>query len=106
MRGGRRDERENIHISGDSSLICKRHLELMLKGIKSYLCLVQTGHVDIEEFRCGKGKRHTCNIVWNMGRDQSFWITRETTPLERQHFHCIWGGLIRGRLLNLSYYIL
>ena len=24
------------------------------KGIKSYLCLVQTGHVDIEEFRCGK----------------------------------------------------
>ena len=37
-------------ISGDSSPICKRHLESMLKGIKSYLCLVQTGHVDIEEF--------------------------------------------------------
>ena len=61
MRG---DEREHIHISGDSSPICKRHLESMLKGIKSYLCLVQTGHVDIEEFRCGrKGERHTtCNI--------------------------------------------
>ena len=30
------------------------------KGIKSYLCLVQTGHVDIEEFPCGrKGERHT-----------------------------------------------
>ena len=54
------DEREHIHISGDSSPICKRHLESMLKGIKSYLCLVQTGHVDIEEFRCGrKGERHT-----------------------------------------------
>ena len=55
-----RGEREHIHISGDSSPICKRHLESMLKGIKSYLCLVQTGHVDIEEFRCGrKGERHT-----------------------------------------------
>jgi hypothetical protein len=53
-------EREHIHISGDSSPICKRHIESMLKGIKSYLCLVQTGHVDIEEFRCGrKGGRHT-----------------------------------------------
>ena len=41
--------RENIYISGDSSPICKRHLESMLKGIKSYF-LVQTGHVDIEEF--------------------------------------------------------
>ena len=58
MRG--RDEREHIHISGDSSPICKRYLESMLKGIKSYLCLVQTGHVDIEEFRYGrKGERHT-----------------------------------------------
>jgi hypothetical protein len=36
------DEREHIHISGDSSPICKRHLVSMLKGIKSYLCLVQT----------------------------------------------------------------
>jgi hypothetical protein len=27
-------EREHIHISGDSSPICKRHLESMLKGIK------------------------------------------------------------------------
>ena len=43
MREG--DEREHIHISGDSSPICKRHLESMLKGIKSYLCLVQTGQV-------------------------------------------------------------
>ena len=42
-------EREHIHISGDSSPISKRHLESMLKEIKSYLCLVQTGHVDIEE---------------------------------------------------------
>ena len=64
-RGG--DEREHIHISGDSSPIYKRHLESMLKGIKSYLCLVQTGHVYIEEFRC--------NIVWNMEWNQSFWIT-------------------------------
>ena len=47
MRGGG-DEREHIHISGDSSPICKRHLESMLKGIKSYLCLVQTGHADVE----------------------------------------------------------
>jgi hypothetical protein len=57
-RGG--DEREHIHISGDSSPICKRHIESMLKGIKSYLCLVQIDHVDIEEFRCGrKEERHT-----------------------------------------------
>ena len=27
------DERQHIHISGDSSPICKRHLESMLKGI-------------------------------------------------------------------------
>jgi hypothetical protein len=70
--------RENIYnISGDLSPICKRHLESILKGIKSYLCLVQTGHVDIEEFLCGrKGEGHTtCNIVWNKERDQSFWIT-------------------------------
>jgi hypothetical protein len=54
------DEREHIHISGNSSPICKRHLESILKGIKSYLCLVQTGHVDIEEFpRERKGERHT-----------------------------------------------
>ena len=54
------DETEHIHISGDSSPICKRHLESMLKEIKSYLCLVQTGHVDVEEFPCGmrKGERH------------------------------------------------
>ena len=58
--GGGGNKREHIHISGDSSPICKRHLESMLKGIKSYLCLVQTGHVDIKEFRCGrKGERHT-----------------------------------------------
>ena len=50
----------NVYISGDSSPICKRHLESMLKGIKSYLCLMQTGHVDIEEFWGGrKGERHT-----------------------------------------------
>jgi hypothetical protein len=41
-------ERTYTYISGDSSPICKRHLESMLKGIKSYLCLVQTGHVDVE----------------------------------------------------------
>ena len=49
--GGGRGMRENIciyRISGDSSPICKRHLESMLKRIKSYLCLVQTGHVDVE----------------------------------------------------------
>jgi hypothetical protein len=58
--GGGLCEREHIHISGDSSPICKRHLESMLKGIKSYLCLVQTGHVDIEELPCGrKRERHT-----------------------------------------------
>jgi hypothetical protein len=68
-RGG--GMRENIYIyqvihhqsargSGNSSPICKRHLESILKGIKSYLCLVQTGHVDIEEFpRERKGERHT-----------------------------------------------
>ena len=62
--------RENIYIyQMDSSPICKRHLESMLKGIKSYLCPVQTGHVDIEEFWCRR------NIVWNMESDQSFWIT-------------------------------
>jgi hypothetical protein len=55
---GEGDEREHIHISGDSSPICKRHLESMLKGIKSYLCLVQTGHVDIEEFRKGRDAQH------------------------------------------------
>ena len=43
------DEREHIHIYqvGDSSPICKRHLESMLKGIKSHLYLVQTSHVAI-----------------------------------------------------------
>jgi hypothetical protein len=67
--GGGGDEREHIHISGDSSPICKRHIESMLKGIKSYLCLVQTGHVDIEEFVEGKGRdTQTNNIVWNMER--------------------------------------
>ena len=45
-----RRHRTYTYISGDSSPICKRHLESMLKGIKSYLCIVQTGHVDIEEF--------------------------------------------------------
>jgi hypothetical protein len=79
---------------GDSSPICKRHPESMLKGIKSYLCLVQTGHVDIEEFRCGrKGERHTtCNIVWNMERDHSFWITSSehqgTMPKRIFSFSC------------------
>jgi hypothetical protein len=48
--GGVGDEREHIHISGDSSPICKRHFVSMLKGIKSYLCLVQTGHFDIEAY--------------------------------------------------------
>ena len=57
--GGGGDEREHIHISGDSSPICKRHLQSMLKGIKSYLCLVQTGHVDIEIWCGRKGERHT-----------------------------------------------
>jgi hypothetical protein len=77
-----------------SSPICKRHPESMLKGIKSYLCLVQTGHVDIEEFRCGrKGERHTtCNIVWNMERDHSFWITSSehqgTMPKRIFSFSC------------------
>ena len=47
--GGVGGEREQIHIAGDSSPICKRHIESMLKGIKPYLCLVQIGHVDIEE---------------------------------------------------------
>jgi hypothetical protein len=42
-------ERDHIHILGVSSPICKRHLESTLNGIKSYLCLVQTCHVDIEE---------------------------------------------------------
>ena len=61
MRGGW----ERTYISGDSSPICKRHLESMLKGIKSYLCLVQTGHIDVEGILFGTWK----------GRDQSFWIT-------------------------------
>jgi hypothetical protein len=39
MRG---EMRENIYI------YIKRHLESMLKGIKSYLCLVQTSHVGVE----------------------------------------------------------
>ena len=44
------------YISGDSSPICKRHLESILKGIKSYLCLVQTGHVDVEGILFGTWK--------------------------------------------------
>ena len=84
LRGGW--ERTYTYISGDSSPICKRHLESMLKGIKSYLCLVQTGHVDIEEFWCGR------NIVWNMERDQSFWITcsehQGTMPKRIFSFSC------------------
>jgi len=51
---------ENMHVSGDPSPVRKRHQESVLKGIQSYLCLVQTGHVDTEEFPCGrKGERHT-----------------------------------------------
>jgi hypothetical protein len=62
MRGG--DEREHIHISGDSSPICKRHLESMLKGIKSYLYLMQTGHVDIEKNFDVEGKgRDTQHVI-------------------------------------------
>ena len=53
---GEGDEREHIHISGDSSPICKRRLESMLKGIKSYLCLVQTGHVGMERILFGTWK--------------------------------------------------
>jgi hypothetical protein len=49
-------ERTYTYISGDSSPICKRHLESMLKGIKSYLCLVQTGHVDVEGILFGTWK--------------------------------------------------
>ena len=79
-------ERTYTYTSGDSSPICKRHLESMLKGIKSYLCLVQTGHVDIEEFWCGR------NIVWNMESDQSFWITSSkhqgTMPKRIFSFSC------------------
>jgi hypothetical protein len=55
MRGGGR-ERTYTYISGDSSPVCKRHLESMLKGIKSYLCLVQTGHVDVEGILFGTWK--------------------------------------------------
>jgi hypothetical protein len=58
------DEREHIHISGDSSPICKRHLESMLKGIKSYLYLMQTGHVDIEKNFDVEGKgRDTQHVI-------------------------------------------
>ena len=63
------NEREHIHISGDSSPICKRHLESMLKGIKSYLCLVQTGHVDIEEFRCGNKGLYRRHHRYSSGSD-------------------------------------
>ena len=35
----------NIRVSGDPSPVCKKHQESVLKGIQSYLCLVQTGHV-------------------------------------------------------------
>jgi hypothetical protein len=54
MRGGW--ERTYTYLSGDSSPICKRHLESMLKGIKSYLCLVQTGHVDVKGILFGTWK--------------------------------------------------
>jgi len=40
---------ENIHVSGDPSPARKRHQESVLKGIQSYLCLVQTGHVGTGE---------------------------------------------------------
>jgi hypothetical protein len=39
---GRGWERTYTYISGDSSPICKRHLESILKGIKSYLCLFES----------------------------------------------------------------
>jgi hypothetical protein len=42
--------------SGRKRDICKRHLESMLKGIKSYLCLVQTGHVNVEGILFGTWK--------------------------------------------------
>jgi hypothetical protein len=50
------DNAAAAYISGDLSPICKRHLESMLKGIKSYLCLVQTGHVDVEGILFGTWK--------------------------------------------------
>ena len=60
LGGGGGGEREQTHVLGDSSPIRKRHQESMLIGIKSYLCQLQTCHVDTEEFPCGrKGERHT-----------------------------------------------
>jgi hypothetical protein len=56
----------NTYISGDSSPICKRHLESMLKGTDKVLL------VSSADRPCWCGR----NIVWNMERDQSFWITR------------------------------
>ena len=50
---------ENIHVSGDPSPVCKRHQESVLKGIQSYLCLVQTGHVGTGE----KNYRMTMNVM-------------------------------------------
>jgi hypothetical protein len=40
----------------------------MLKVIKSYLCLVQTGHVDIEEFPCGRKHGKGSELLDNQQR--------------------------------------
>ena len=51
---------EQTRVLGDSSPIRKGHQESMPKGLKSYLCKLQTGHIDTEEFpRGSKGERHT-----------------------------------------------
>jgi hypothetical protein len=70
------DEREHIHISGDSSPICKRHLESMLKGIKSYLCLVQTtNHREIfttyltSECQNFQNLDDKCKLIWILNNE-------------------------------------
>ena len=72
-RGEVGDEREHIHISGDSSPICKRYLELMLKGIKSYWNTIESGI-----------KHHTPNTLILQYNFQVFkitvWLTVNFTP--------------------------
>jgi hypothetical protein len=88
MRGG---EREHIHISGDSSPICKRHLESMLKGIKSYLCLVQTGHVDIEYIQYHEYLTDNAGVIGNKREIFQYNETREILLWRWTTYHlCIY----------------
>ena len=88
MREGVGEENiQNVHVSGDPSPVRKRHQESMLKGIQSYFCLVQTGHVGTGEknaewpWTWWKVNKNMC-IGWFIANLQ------ETPRVDKEEFPC------------------